>query len=253
MTWGRLDDGLYDHPKLEGLGRFRLAGVGLWTLCISWSNHRLTDGVISAARIKALGGSVALADRLVSAGLLERAPDGYSVHDFLEYNDPAVVVHARRKASAERQRRSRSARVQVTPPVTRDHIDDMLDDARDDMRDADRESLGPARTRSRPDPAEPRPLRSPPKPPIHPTTGRSRANGTSPRQLSAVREELEARDSKAQGWRRRQRQLAYLRGAITAEQRAAMDTADAPVEDIPDWNGHLATLAAEASTVEAFG
>ena len=243
MAWGKLDDGLYDHPKLDELGRYKLAGVGLWALCISWSNHRLTDGVVPATRIKALGGTVELADRLVRAGLLERTPDGYTIHDFLEYNDAAVMVRARRDASAERQRRSRWARAQVDTTVTRD-------DMGDDIGDTNRQSPGPVRARSRPDRAEPRPVRNPPKPPSDASGRRTRANGTSPRQLSALDAELQSRDKKAHEWRRAQRQLAYFRGAITEEQRAAMNAADVPVDQIPDWKEHLVALAAHTSAVE---
>ena len=105
MPWGRLDDGLYDHPKLDDLGRDRLAGVGLWTLAISWCNRRLTDGFVPSDRIRLLGGTPALADRLVASGLFERHPEGYVVHDFLTFNESREQVEARRDADRKRKRR----------------------------------------------------------------------------------------------------------------------------------------------------
>jgi hypothetical protein len=109
MPWGKLDDSLYDHPKLNKLGRNRLAGVGLWSVAISWCNRRLTDGHVPLEQIKRLGGTVRLADALVVAGLLERTPDGYLVHDFLHFNESKATVLARRAAEAERQRKRREA------------------------------------------------------------------------------------------------------------------------------------------------
>lgn len=105
MPWGRLDDGLYDHPKLDDLGRDRLAGVGLWTLAISWSNRRLTDGLVPLDRIRLLGGTPALADRLVAAGLFDRHPDGYVVHDFLAFNESREQIEARRESDRKRKRK----------------------------------------------------------------------------------------------------------------------------------------------------
>jgi len=46
-------------------------------------------------------------------------------------------------------------------------------------------------------------------------------------------------------WRQQQRDLAYYRGSLTGEQRDAMNAADAPVEEIPDWTEHREKLAAD--------
>lgn len=104
MPWGRLDDGLYDHPKLDDLGGQRLPAIGLWTLAISWSNRWLTDGHVPFSRVRALGGSATIADRLVTAGLFEKVDDGYLIHDFLEFNDSRADVEAKRSAEREKKR-----------------------------------------------------------------------------------------------------------------------------------------------------
>ena len=108
MPWGRLDDGLYDHPKLDLLGRDRMAGVGLWAVAVSWCNRRLTDGVVPNDRIRLLGGSRNLAEKLVDAGLFEHHDQGYLIHDFLDFNDSRETVEARRAADAQRKRRVRT-------------------------------------------------------------------------------------------------------------------------------------------------
>lgn len=108
MPWGRLDDSLYDHPKLDALGDRRLEGVGLLAVAVSWSNRRLTDGFIPAGRVALLGGTIEIADALVAAGLFDEAEGGYAIHDFLDYNDAKVDVLSRRAANALRQREYRS-------------------------------------------------------------------------------------------------------------------------------------------------
>lgn len=110
MPWGRLDDSLYDHPKLDKLGRHRLPCIGLNTLAQSWCNRWLTDGHIPSDRVPRLGGTAALADLLVVAGLWERTDDGYRIHDFLDYNDSRDTVLAQREAARERMRDNRQNR-----------------------------------------------------------------------------------------------------------------------------------------------
>ena len=76
VPWGRLDDSLYDHPKLNDLGRHRLPCIGLWAIAISWSNRYLTDGHIPADQVRRLGGTLALAEWLVRVGLWDKVEDG---------------------------------------------------------------------------------------------------------------------------------------------------------------------------------
>ncbi len=104
MPWGRLDDSLYDHPKLDRLPEDRrLEGVGLWAVAISWSNRFLTDGHLPRARVEKLGGTVDLAELLVTAEMFDHDGSGYVVHDFLDFNDSRAVVMERRQKEAERK------------------------------------------------------------------------------------------------------------------------------------------------------
>ena len=108
MPWGRLDDTLYDHPKLDLLGRDRLGCIGLWVLAISWSNRHLTDGDVPMERIGRLGGTKGLAEKLVEAGLFDRTDVGYEVHDFLSFNRSRTTVLAERASERDRWQRRRS-------------------------------------------------------------------------------------------------------------------------------------------------
>lgn len=124
MPWGRLDDSLYDHPKLDALGRYRLSCIGLNTLAQSWCNRWLTDGLVPTDRVERLGGTVALANRLVDAGLWEKVDGGYRIHDFLDYNDSRETVLAQREAARARRRNNvgRSGDVQANVTRTSDYV-----------------------------------------------------------------------------------------------------------------------------------
>jgi len=74
----------------------------------------------------------------------------------------------------------------------------------------------------------------------------SRANGTNQRAVEAERAAAKQAAEEARTWRRRQRQLAYYRGALTEGQLRDQNDADAPLEDIPDWAEYQAALSAEA-------
>lgn len=132
MPWGRLDDSLYDHPKLdnfpaeeegaqvlETLGPddlLRLAGIGLWARAISWCNRYLTDGAVPRRQVAKLGGTLALADALVTAELFEKTATGYQVHDFLAFNDSRADILARRKKDADRKAEWRRKKDGATTP-----------------------------------------------------------------------------------------------------------------------------------------
>lgn len=111
MPWGRLDDSLYDHRKLDLLADHRLDGVGLWAVAISWCNRHLTDGHVPTRQIEKLGGTHDLAERLADVGLFDRADGGYLVHDFLHFNDSKKDVLERREKEAQRKAEWRRTRV----------------------------------------------------------------------------------------------------------------------------------------------
>lgn len=128
MPWGRLDDSLYDHPKLDEfpsdeptLRRIvdslsledlvRLAGLGLWARAISYSNRHLTDGQLTRSTVvRRLGGSAELADAVSHAELFDSSQNGYAIHDFLAFNDSRQEVLERRQKEADRKAAYRAAK-----------------------------------------------------------------------------------------------------------------------------------------------
>lgn len=112
MTWVKLDDQFFAHPKIVNLDKdaklLYLAGL---TYCAG----QLTDGLISAGGVRLVLAMVEARRQavtaLVQAGLWEAAADGaYQVHDYLHYNPSAEQVKRERAATAQRQAEWRERR-----------------------------------------------------------------------------------------------------------------------------------------------
>jgi hypothetical protein len=120
MTWVRIDDGFPEHPKMLGLSdaAFRLH---IHALC--YCARALTDGFIPVSWL-ANGKHRKAAQSLVAAGLWHDAPDGFRIHDYLEYQPSRFDVQQTRAEAAARMKRARevranklgsSAEVRITP------------------------------------------------------------------------------------------------------------------------------------------
>lgn len=84
MTWFKVDDGFYDHPKLEGLS---MAARGLWVTCGAWCSKHKTYGVIPKRMLRRLGGTHGQAKKLVVAGLWEERADTYKFVYWRKWQD----------------------------------------------------------------------------------------------------------------------------------------------------------------------
>lgn len=106
MTWFKVDDGFWSHPKTATLSD---AAVTLWVRAGAYSCQHLTDGVIKRPVLRLVGESDA-ATELVEAGLWITRPDGWRFHDWDEYQETSETVKKRRDDARERQRKAREAR-----------------------------------------------------------------------------------------------------------------------------------------------
>src|SRR5678815_5553914 len=132
MTWARLDDQFADHPKVRSLGVY---GLALQTAAICHCARYLTDGFLSFSVADQIIQSVlapfTLSDGMivtpcvtsgmsgddatgwdwkrlmVKAGLWDKCPKGFKVHDYLTYNPTKAKVLEDRGKIAERVRRYR--------------------------------------------------------------------------------------------------------------------------------------------------
>jgi len=120
MPWFTIDDKWHSHPKVIGLS---LAAAGLWAKAGSWCNDQLTDGRISLAAVKVLGGNTKLAAELVEANLWHVVEGGWQFHDWLDKQQSRETVLSKRKADAERKRKGNETRKGIreeserSPPI----------------------------------------------------------------------------------------------------------------------------------------
>lgn len=107
MTWAKVDDKLFSHPKWVATSK---AGKALWVSALSWCAGQPTDGVVPAHVLPMLGATRAAARALVESGLWEEVDGGYSFHDWVEYQPDAASVKARRAAESEGGKRGMHTR-----------------------------------------------------------------------------------------------------------------------------------------------
>jgi len=113
MVWARFDDQYPDHPKVIEAGPLA-AWLNVCAIC--YSSRYLTDGFVPAGQVRKLADledAMQLAERLVAAGLWERVPGGFLVHDYLEYNPSREKVNAEREAARRRMNSRRSPDVRL--------------------------------------------------------------------------------------------------------------------------------------------
>jgi hypothetical protein len=106
-----VDDGFSDSKEVLAIpARHRLAAVGLWTLCGSWSANKLTDGFIPDEALRRLGARPILINALTDiAGLWERVPGGIRFANWAKWQRTRDSVKAYRAAQAEKKRKQREA------------------------------------------------------------------------------------------------------------------------------------------------
>ena len=122
MPWVRIDDHFNEHPKLAGAGPLAWA---LWLAGLAYCNRNLTDGFIPWSTAGSLvawefldssgpskiyvGTDTMVSDDgevtsayvialLVEAGIWDKAPGGYRVHDYEDYQPTKAQVIAEREA-----------------------------------------------------------------------------------------------------------------------------------------------------------
>ncbi|WP_306594089.1 hypothetical protein [Corynebacterium striatum] len=109
MSWFKVDDSFYDHPKFLDVPN---AAIGLWAKAGAWCGKHLTDGVIPATQVKLFKGTNSQINALISARIWieDRSENGAKVYRFHDWNDYQPTREQKlkeREESAERQRKSR--------------------------------------------------------------------------------------------------------------------------------------------------
>lgn len=144
MTWFKVDDSFWAHPKVIALSD---AALALWLRAGSYCAQQLTDGHVQRGALMMLRGNAFAADDLVHAGLWHETATGYVFHDWEKYQPTRASVEAEREAWRERKSRSRGNPERVTRDISIGAVD-KLTDAVDNSEDP-RNSGGMSRRDSR--------------------------------------------------------------------------------------------------------
>jgi hypothetical protein len=120
MSWLKLSDGYPDDPKVAAAGPL----AAMLDVCgMGYAARYLTDGSVPAGAVAKLinldgisdrDGPVTadrLADRLVEVGRWERAPGGFQIHDYLDYNPSraqSLEMREKRQVAAKAGGKSRA-------------------------------------------------------------------------------------------------------------------------------------------------
>ena len=108
MTWFKIDDSFYDHPKVYDAPD---CAVALWTRAGAWSARNLTDGFVPTGMPTRLCDDPDTAVKeLVRRGLWTRASGGYRFHDWATYQPSKEAVQKLRTARAEAGKRGGQAK-----------------------------------------------------------------------------------------------------------------------------------------------
>ncbi len=160
MTWFKVDDGFYDHPKVAELlsKRSGKGAIATWTRCGSWCSKQERDGFVPESVAKQLGATPVEISELVRVGLWTRVKDGYVFHDWHDCNPSSDELQVRRnktkdRVSAWRGKQSGNGVTtalhhvvtndSVTPPPTRP-VPTRPDPSRPDQREESMSALGSA-------------------------------------------------------------------------------------------------------------
>lgn len=108
MSWAKLDDGFWMHPKIVRVGN---EAAGIFARCLAYCGAYLTDGKIPAPVVVTIAGSEERVDQLVADQMLDRLPSGdFHVRDYLDYNPSAAEVEQQRAQRAARAKKGAEAR-----------------------------------------------------------------------------------------------------------------------------------------------
>lgn len=112
MTWTKIDDQLHAHPKVQQAWQTARASIGLHLLALSHAGAYLTDGRVSEAFVNAqlpvAGERRKAVGALVESGLWDAVEGGgWTIHDYLDFNDSRAKVLIRRRSDSGRKGRGK--------------------------------------------------------------------------------------------------------------------------------------------------
>lgn len=117
--WIKVAVGFWAHPKVLAAGR---DAAVLHLVAIDHCAQNLSDGFVTATSLQHLCtlGHVKpkCADKLVEVGLWETVPNGWQIHDYLDFQQSRASVERERDAARDRMRAVRSRDVRTNTERT---------------------------------------------------------------------------------------------------------------------------------------
>jgi hypothetical protein len=118
MTWFRVDDGMWAHPKFDELSD---GAVALWVRAGSYCARYLTDGFVSSAKVPLLRGNSDLCEELVRAGLWSGIRTGFQFNDWSHYQASKADLENRRERWREEKRAKKQRHLNESPTESQDN------------------------------------------------------------------------------------------------------------------------------------
>ena len=103
MSWARIDDGWWSHPKVLRAGN---EAAGAWARMLSYCAQHLTDGRLDRETALSIAGRERVLAVLIKVAMLDEIDaETVAIHGYLERNPSRADVERERAANRERQRR----------------------------------------------------------------------------------------------------------------------------------------------------
>jgi hypothetical protein len=112
VTWFKVDDKFHGSEEVMSIPLAQRAGaIGLWTLAGAWSSDHLKNGFVPVTHLESWGGSVELAETLVTAKLWTRKRKvGYEFRNWEKWQITREQVEANRERERDKKAGWRAAK-----------------------------------------------------------------------------------------------------------------------------------------------
>jgi hypothetical protein len=121
MTYVRVDDGYFEHPKVQTAGD---EAAYLFLCALGYASRNLTDGFVPAAalpRLTSFKRPAALAAKLVNVNLFEHVEGGWQIHKYAEWQRTRAEVDEYRARNADKVKKWRERNRARNADVTESH------------------------------------------------------------------------------------------------------------------------------------
>lgn len=122
--YSQLSNGFWRNVKIAELRETCGSAVGMYSMMLSYSSDRMTDGYVErkAARYL-LRATEEEIDALIEAGLITETNDGYQIHDYLKHNNSREQIMHKRQREKRRYEAKKESSAGSLPAEPRQKSD----------------------------------------------------------------------------------------------------------------------------------